>query len=54
MVMSIMNNFGKMYKVFLVDDEFMVYKMVSGQLKLIDFLDVKFFYNGEDLIFNIN
>lgn len=52
--MNTMNNSGKMYKVFLVDDEPMVHKMVSGQLKLIDSLDIKSFYNGEDLISNIN
>jgi|GEM_PF-738683 len=54
MVMNAMNNSGKTYRVFLVDDEPMVHKMVSGQLKMIDSLDIKSFYNGEDLISNIN
>lgn len=54
MVMNAMNNLGKTYSVFLVDDEPMVHKMVSGQLKMIDSLDIKSFYNGEDLISNIN
>jgi DNA-binding NtrC family response regulator len=54
MVMSSMNNVDKSYKVFLVDDEPMVHKMVSGQLKLIDTLDIKSFYNGEDLIESIH
>jgi len=52
--MNAMNNSGKTYRVFLVDDEPMVHKMVSGQLKMIDSLDIKSFYNGEDLISNIN
>ncbi len=52
--MSAMNNPGKAYKVFLVDDEPMVHKMVSGQLKLIETLDIKSFYNGEDMIASIN
>lgn len=52
--MSSMNNVDKSYKVFLVDDEPMVHKMVSGQLKLIDTLDIKSFYNGEDLIESIH
>ena len=52
--MSSMNNVDKSYKVFLVDDEPMVHKMVSGQLKLIDTLDIKSFYNGVDLIESIH
>ena len=52
--MNTVNKSDKTYKVFLVDDEPMVHKMVSGQLKMIDSLEVKSFYNGEDLISNIN
>lgn len=54
MVIDTMNNPNKQYKVFLVDDEPMVHKLVSGQLKLIDGLEIKSFHNGEELIQEID